>query len=219
MWEKLKAFFIVELAAFAHWIVRSTWRLKRGPLPPEIAKRISENLPVVFGHLHQDDLSLIAFFKDHKVGVLVSQSKDGTLLAKYFTKIGWRVARGSSSKGAASGFLELLRMCKAENLKWITFAVDGPRGPVGKTKSGIFKLAEILNAPVVPVVTLAPRRWTLNRAWSKTFIPKPFSKIEVKFLEPISASDVERYSKQKQYSKLAELFDNQIAHQKVPSYF
>ena len=214
----LREFFIVELAAIAHTILTATLRLKRGPLPPEIAKRIKEGKPVVFGHLHQDDISLISFFKGTKVAVLVSHSKDGNLLARYFHKIGFVPARGSSSRGAVSGFLELLRLTKEENVKWITFAVDGPRGPVGLSKKGIFKLAEILNAPVVPVVALAPKRWTFHKSWLKAFIPKPFSTLEAKFLTPISAEEVARCCKIKDYDTLSGIFDKQIAQEKIGYY-
>ena len=144
MWQRFKEFLVVEAAALAYFLVSITWRVRRGPLAPEIAKRIRDGEPVVFGHLHQDDLSLIAAFKKVKVGVLVSHSKDGNLLARYFRKIGWVPARGSSSRGAASGFLELLRLSREEKLRWITFAVDGPRGPVGKTKNGLFSTGIIL---------------------------------------------------------------------------
>lgn len=213
--QKLKEFLIVELVYIVHFIVQATWRKKRGALPPAIQERIDAKKPVVFAHLHQDDISLSAFFRGVPVGVLVSHSKDGNLLTRYFNKIGFVVARGSSSKGAASGFLELLRLTKEKNLCWITFAIDGPRGPIGKSKNGVFKLAEILGAPVVPVVALANPRWTLNRSWSKTFIPKPFCKIEAKFLEPIPAADIKKYTATKEYSKLTEVLDTRIAKEKT----
>ncbi len=156
--KRIVNYVAIALAAFFHFLLRSTWRLQFDQLPEDIQKRIDAGKPVVFGHLHQDDMTLVAFFIGKKVGVLVSKSKDGGLLAEYFRRIGFVTARGSTSKGAASGFLELLRLSREENLKWITFAVDGPRGPLGKTKKGIFKLAEILEAPVVPVAATASSR-------------------------------------------------------------
>ncbi len=212
--QTLKEFFIVQLVAFAHFIVRATWCKKPGVLIPEIQNRIDQKKPVLFAHLHQDDITLSAFFIGVPVGVLVSHSKDGNLLARYFKKIGFVVARGSSSKGAASGFLELLRLTKEKNLCWITFAIDGPRGPIGKSKNGIFKLAEILEAPIVPVVALASSRWTLHRSWMKSFIPKPFSRVEAKFLEPISIDFIKKHTATKDYSKLTEILDARIALEK-----
>ncbi len=215
MWQKLKEIFIVEVLALAHAIMRFTWKRQRGELAPEIAKRIDAGQPVIFGHLHQDDVSLTAFFVGYRVGVLVSHSKDGNLLARLFQKIGWRVARGSSSRGAASGFLELLRYSREEKLSWITFAVDGPRGPLGKSKNGIFKLASLLEAPVVPVVSLATKRWTFSRSWSKTFIPKPFATVQAKFLEPIPFEEIQKYVSTKNYSSLTAMLDARIAQAKA----
>lgn len=214
MLQKLKEFLIVQVIAIAHRLMLWSWRKKRGALPAEIQKRIDDKQPVVFAHLHQDDISLSAFFIGVPVAVLVSHSKDGTLLASYFKKIGFQVARGSSSKGAASGFLELLRIVTEKKLSWVTFAMDGPRGPIGKSKNGVFKLAELLDAPVVPVVALASSRWTFVRSWSKSFIPKPFCKLEAKFLEPIPAELVKKHASQKDYSALTAILDQRIAVEK-----
>lgn len=212
--QGLKEFLIVELIYIAHFLMRLSWFKKRSGLTPEILKRLENNQPVVFAHLHQDDISLSAFFVGVPVGVLVSHSKDGNLLARYFDKIGFQVARGSSSRGAASGFLELLRITREKKLSHLTFAVDGPRGPLGKSKNGVFKFAELLDAPVVPAVGLASSRWTFSRSWSKTFIPKPFSKVEARFLEPIPSELIRRYASEKEYSKLTEMLDARIAAEK-----
>lgn len=219
MLQKIKEFLLVEFIYFAHWMLRLTWKKVPGPYPLEIQKRIDQGLPTIFGHLHQDDISLSAFYIGKPVGVLVSHSKDGNLLTKFFHKIGFRVARGSSSRGAASGFLELLRISKEEKLCYITFAADGPRGPVGLTKNGIFKLAEILNAPVVPTVALADRRWTFHKSWSKGFIPKPFARVEAQYLEPLSAEIISEKVKSKDYSSLATIFNSRIAEAKGKAYF
>lgn len=208
--QPFKEFLIVQVIAIAHLLFRLTWRKKKGALAPEIQARIDQKKPVVFAHLHQDDVSLSAFFVGVPVGVLVSHSKDGNLLARFFKKIGFVVARGSSSRGAASGFLELLRLTREQNLCWITFAMDGPRGPIAQSKKGVFKLAELLQAPVVPVVALASSRWTFNRSWSKTFIPKPFCTLEAKFLEPISASEIIKHTSVKDYKPLIDVLNTRI---------
>lgn len=215
MLQNFKEFLIVQVILFFHWLMRSTWRGGLEPLPQLAQDRIAAGLPVVFAHLHQDDLTIVGYFVGTPVGVLVSQSKDGNLLAKFFRKIGFVPARGSSSRGAASGFLELLRVSKELKLTHITFAVDGPRGPVGKSKNGVFKLAELLNAPVLPTVALASSRWTLSRSWSKTYIPKPFSKITVKFLEPIPAELISQNVKEKNYDSLTSILDEQIRSHKL----
>ncbi len=219
MLQKIKEFLLVELIYFAHLLLRLTWKKVPGQYPPEIQQRIDQGLPTIFGHLHQDDISLSAFYIGKPVGVLVSHSKDGNLLTKFFHKIGFKVARGSSSRGAASGFLELLKICKEEKLCYITFAADGPRGPVGLTKNGIFKLAEILKAPVVPTVALANRRWTFRKSWSKGFIPKLFARVEAHYLEPISSEVICEKVKNKDYSTLATIFNTRIAEAKGKSYF
>src|SRR4051812_47801622 len=121
MFQSLKEFLIVNVIYFFHWLLSLTWKKEKGGYPKEIQERIERGLPTVFGHLHQDDLSMVAFFRNHPVGVLVSKSGDGNLLKRFFDKIGFVVARGSSSRGGASGFLELLRLSREKALTHITF--------------------------------------------------------------------------------------------------
>ncbi len=71
MIKRIVNYVVIALAAFFHFLLRSTWRLQFDKLPADIQKRIDDGKPVVFGHLHQDDITLVAFFIGKKVGVLV----------------------------------------------------------------------------------------------------------------------------------------------------
>ena len=215
MTKNFKDYFVVLILSFFYRLLKFTWRKSEDPLPPGIQARIAAGLPTIFGHLHQDDLSLVGFYFGRPVGVMVSHSKDGNLLARFFDRIGFVVARGSSSRGATSGFLELHRLACEKKLTHITFAVDGPRGPVGHTKNGLFKLAQLLDAPVVPTIALASPRWTLHRSWSKTFIPKLFSRVKVKYLDPLDKDFIRDKVSKKEYSALADAFDAKIKGEKA----
>jgi hypothetical protein len=64
---------------------------------------------------------------------------------------------------------------------------DGPRGPRYQLQPGILKLAEATGAPIVPIHVRFHSAWRL-KTWDRFVIPKPFSRVEVTFAEPITMS-------------------------------
>jgi lysophospholipid acyltransferase (LPLAT)-like uncharacterized protein len=63
-------------------------------------------------------------------------------------------------------------------------ALDGPRGPRGVVKPGLIVMAQSTGVPIVPVYISVNRAWVLN-SWDRTLIPKPFSKVTVRWDKPI----------------------------------
>jgi len=70
-----------------------------------------------------------------------------------------------------------------DDLKDHPFAVhilDGPRGPRGVVKPGLIALAKQSGVPIVPFYLSINRAWVL-RSWDRCLVPKPFSKIVVRW--------------------------------------
>lgn len=65
--------------------------------------------------------------------------------------------------------------------------LDGPRGPIGKIKPGIIKMAMETGAAIVPFYTRADKAWYFN-SWDRFMLPKPFSNVELIFDDPIELS-------------------------------
>ncbi|MEJ2657066.1 MAG: hypothetical protein P8012_07690, partial [Desulfobacterales bacterium] len=61
---------------------------------------------------------------------------------------------------------------------------DGPKGPSGIVKSGVILLAHATNAAIVPFSVSAEKAWHFN-SWDKFLLPKPFSKVFLRFGEMI----------------------------------
>ena len=55
---------------------------------------------------------------------------------------------------------------------------DGPRGPRFQAKPGAVVLAQMSEAPIVPMSFAADRYWNLG-SWDRMIIPKPFARIRV----------------------------------------
>lgn len=159
-----------------------SWR-KKVIISPSAKKLLSSKEPVIFAHWHGDELTLISQIKRFKIATMTSKSKDGELINSVLIKFGAHTSRGSSSRGAISGLKGLVRLCRQGHP--VSFAVDGPRGPIYKTKPGVFELSKISQAQVIPVAADSNHKFTFQKSWNKTFIPLPFSKVVILYGEPI----------------------------------
>jgi lysophospholipid acyltransferase (LPLAT)-like uncharacterized protein len=64
---------------------------------------------------------------------------------------------------------------------------DGPRGPVCVLKPGVLALARKTGAWIVPVSIAYSRAWRLG-TWDGMLVPMPFSKVTVRYAEPVQVS-------------------------------
>ncbi len=119
---------------------------------------------------------------------LTSHSFDGELAARVARRFGIEAVRGSSSKGGAEGLRQL--QLAAQQVDWVGFTLDGPRGPRRVAKPGIGILAARTQLPVIPLA-IVPLRAKRLHSWDRIPIPFPFSRVISAFGEPIAppASD------------------------------
>ena len=124
-----------------------------------------------FWHAHQ--LSAVWHLRGTGGHVLISASKDGEYIARVASALGFRPARGSSSRRGASGLLELVRLVNKGGAAAIT--PDGPRGPRYSIHAGVLELARLSGRPIVPFAIGLSRYWELP-SWDRFRVPKPFSR-------------------------------------------
>lgn len=114
-------------------------------------------------------------FRHHNIAILISHSFDGELVARTVELLGFRVVRGSSSRGGAPA-LRQMAAAYGEGMR-CAFTADGPRGPALVAKRGASQLAELVGAEWVGAFYAVPdRAWTL-KTWDGFMIPKPFSRV------------------------------------------
>jgi lysophospholipid acyltransferase (LPLAT)-like uncharacterized protein len=116
-----------------------------------------------------------------KLAVIISASRDGEYVADFIRHFNLQVVRGSSSRGGAKAFREMLRQLKDGVAAIVT--VDGPRGPRYQPQAGAAGLAASSGLPILPVSLNAPKRWEA-KSWDRLQIPRPFSRIEVVIGKP-----------------------------------
>jgi lysophospholipid acyltransferase (LPLAT)-like uncharacterized protein len=108
---------------------------------------------------------------------LVSASKDGAWLAAFFSLVGMRTVRGSSSRlgrEAASALVEMLRAGHD-----IGVTPDGPRGPCYDLKPGALIVARRTQAPLLVIGAEFKSAWRM-KSWDGFYLPKPFSRVRMR---------------------------------------
>jgi len=139
--------------------------------------------PCGIAHWHGDELALIPRFGHIGPTILVSHSKDGEIMAKATTALGYRVTRGSSSRGAVGGLLALIKAVREGHA--VVLAVDGPQGPRGVCKPGIIRVVQKSGAPLFPVGVAGSNRFIFKKSWNQAYIPLPFSRQVVLVDKPL----------------------------------
>ncbi len=149
---------------------------------------IANPRPAIFSFWH-NTIFYMVYYHAYQVirrgiplNVLISQSKDGALLARTAQLYGSRAARGSSTRGGREAFQALLKTIKREGGSVVP-PPDGPKGPVYQFQAGTVVLSQSTGAPVVPIGYACTRAWVF-RSWGQFIVPKPFSKIAVGIGEP-----------------------------------
>jgi lysophospholipid acyltransferase (LPLAT)-like uncharacterized protein len=130
------------------------------------------------------------------VRVMSSNSYDGEYMGRIIRKFGFVAVKGSSSCNAVRALLGLRRALQEG---WsVAFTLDGPRGPRYKVKPGPVALARSSGVPLTMFHMAIDKAWVLN-SWDRMMIPKPFSRVLMRFGKLIEVprdatdADLERY--------------------------
>ena len=163
-------------------MLSSTYRL--GIIDPQHEKVcLEKNGSIIYASWHQRFFPGITFFAARRpIAILISQSRDGEFISHIVKILGWQPVRGSSSKGGSEGLQQLKALSKKGYR--IGHIVDGPTGPFGVVKPGLLRIAQVSGVAIVPTITSSDRRWTF-RSWDRFMVPKPFSRVIIRFGEPV----------------------------------
>lgn len=138
--------------------------------------------PVIVASLHGWLPLGMRALRPYRPLIMVSQSRDGERVTRMAEPLGFRMVRGSSSRGGVRALLEMVRRLVPGELA--VHVVDGPRGPAGEVKPGLFLLAQRAGAVIVPAYAAATRR-IVTRSWDRMQIPLPFARIHIRYGEPL----------------------------------
>lgn len=138
--------------------------------------------PVIWSFYHGRMVGALGIKPRKRMTVLISPSRDGEMIARAGTRLGYSMTRGSSKQGAVKAGLGLMDAIKTG--QDLVFMVDGPRGPIYEVKPGIIRMAEMTSAPIIPFVCSARSRWWM-RTWDRFLAPWWSTPIVYIFGEPL----------------------------------
>ena len=184
--KKLKSFLyrhiIPHVGLFAVKVLSATYRLRIVD-PANESDVLKSYGALVYASWHQRFFPGITFFTSRRpIAIMISQSRDGEYIARIVQMQGWFAVRGSSSRGGSDALQQIKRL-SADGCK-IGHIVDGPQGPPGVVKPGLLRIAQHAEIPIVPSIASGQHRWVFN-SWDRFMIPKPFSRVILRFSQPI----------------------------------
>ena len=135
----------------------------------------------VFSLWHGHLLPLLWYHRDESVAVLISEHRDGELVARAASSLGFRLIRGSTTRGADRALISIVRELQAG--REVAITPDGPRGPAKKFAPGALIAAQRSDSFIVPTVAVADRAWRL-KSWDRFMIPKPFARVTIAYGDP-----------------------------------
>ena len=148
------------------------------------------DVPVAFVVWHNRLFLTPEIFRRYRRGrplvALISASGDGAWLTAFFSLIGMRAARGSSSRLGREAATALVEAQRAGYDIGIT--PDGPRGPCYELKPGVVIVPRRTGAPLLLIGGEFSATWQL-RSWDRFYLPKPFSRVRLR-CELVSAEQL-----------------------------
>lgn len=157
----------------------STLRFDIDPEERRVFER--RDTPVAFVLWHNRLFLVAEFHRRYRGGRpvygLVSASRDGAWLAAFFSLVGMRAVRGSSSQRAREAATALVGVLRAGHDIGIT--PDGPRGPCYDFKPGALIVTRHTGAPMLLLGGEFSSAWRLG-SWDGFYLPKPFSRVRVR---------------------------------------
>jgi hypothetical protein len=183
-------------------LLGATWRIRLINNKSGVDHLRRERRPIVFALWHGDMLPLLYQHRDEGVSVLISEHRDGELIARIAESLGFRTVRGSTTRGASRALIGLTRVLESGHDVAIT--PDGPRGPARSFAPGALIAAHRASAPVIAVGVVVRRAWRL-RSWDRFMIPKPFSAVHIAYSNPITLDAMTARDAAKQTTRFEKL--------------
>ena len=156
---------------------------------PEVERLVREQrVPVIYAlwHSHVFFVPLFRTFERRAVSVLLSAHRDAQIVCVAARLRGIRLVFGSSTRGGARAYLQLLSVLQGGQS--VVMTPDGPKGPAERVKSGVIRLAQQSGCAIVPVA-LASSRLHRLKSWDRSLLPLPFSKAVFELGAPLYCPD------------------------------
>ncbi len=162
-------------------LLAATWRIRVHGRTPHTERAARGEPAVILSLWHGQMLPILVGHRGEPCTVLVSEHRDGEIIARILAAFGFQAARGSTTRGGSRALLQLAQLVRDGHD--IAITPDGPRGPRRRMAPGALLIAQRTGSPLVPLVAHATSVWRL-RSWDAFEIPKPFARVTVLYDTP-----------------------------------
>lgn len=90
------------------------------------------------------------------LAAMISQHRDGELIAQTMKRFGADAARGSTTRGGRAALREMITL--AQQGVNLAITPDGPKGPRHVAQMGVVRAAQLTGVPVVPISFVAKKK-------------------------------------------------------------
>ena len=120
--------------------------------------------------------------RSYDLSAMVSQHRDGALVAGAFAAMGMAIVRGSSSRGGTQALRQAIEITRTLHM---AITPDGPRGPRRELKEGVVYLASRAGVSIVPVACASNHTFLIRGSWTDMILPLPFGRTWMLYGDPI----------------------------------
>jgi lysophospholipid acyltransferase (LPLAT)-like uncharacterized protein len=164
------------------WVIGRSlrWREEGGE---NLAAARASGRPVLLVFWHNRLLHACYRLARERLVMMVSQSRDGDIIARIAHDQGIAAVRGSTSRGGTAAIRALARAMK-EHGRTGGITPDGPRGPRCVLQPGALLAARLAGALIVPVGVGFSRK-KVFASWDAFQLPHPFARARLVFGDPV----------------------------------
>jgi len=153
--NRLKVWLIPPLGSV---MVRALgWTLRIRTLHGErVQAFLATDRPVILAFWHSRQIMLPLGYHGSRLFILISEHRDGELIARIVQRFGFDTVRGSTTRGGARALRQLVKLGRSGNSLAVT--PDGPKGPRCVAQAGVVELAKLTGLPILPYTFSASKK-------------------------------------------------------------
>lgn len=123
----------------------------------ERIERLNKVVPSYVMAFWHEQLLLMVYARFRRpITALISQHRDGELIARTMKYLDAGATRGSSTRAGSVALREMIRAAAQEFT--IAITPDGPRGPRRVAQAGAIVVAQAAQIPIIPVAFVAKKK-------------------------------------------------------------